>query len=284
MGERPDTAVSGDDSTREIRRDIERTQREMSVTIDEIQHRLSPSYMKQQARESVRRAGVRTSRGTIERVKSNPLGAAMVGVGLWLLLRNDDRGHDTYYDRDVHFAGDFDEINAYNANRDYRDFRYGEDRGRMAQMKDRVGELADNAREKISEKLDDVREGTSQMSDRTSERAHELRERARYQAMHARMRSRDLMMDSPLIMGIAAAAAGAIVGAMIPETERENEVFGETRDRLVDRASEVGRQGMQHAKEIAKDAASAATETAKREARTAKEDIASNVGRRDEFR
>lgn len=288
MGETPDPTMSGDDSTRAIRRDIERTQREMSHTIDEIQHRLSPAYIKAQARESVRRAGVRTSRGTIDRVKSNPLGAAMVGVGLYLLLRNDDRGNDMYYERDVHFAGDFDE--AYNAQREYRDFDYGYDRhagrGRMAEMKDRVSDAADTAREKVSEKIDEAREGASHLSDRAGDRAHEMHERARYQAMRARMRSRDMMTSSPLVMGLAAAAFGAVIGAMIPESERENQLFGETRDRLADRASGVAREGLDRAKHIAKDVATAAADTAKREVRSAKDDLKRNVdnGTMDEFR
>lgn len=286
MGERSDQTVGADESTRTIRRDIEQTQREMSHTIDEIQYRLSPSYMKERARESVRRAGVRTSRSTIERVKSNPLGAAMVGVGLYMLLRNDDHDDRLYYERDLHFAGDFDEMSSYNANRDYRDYRHGEDRSRMARMKDKVSDVAESARETISEKFDDVREETEHLTDRAGDRAHELHTRARWRAMQARSRSRDFMTDSPLIAGLAAAAFGAIVGAMVPESERENELFGETRDRLADRASGIAREGMQHAKEIARDAATAATETAKREARTAKDDIARDVssGTRDEFR
>ena len=291
MGERSTPPMSDHDSTQAIRRDIERTQREMSHTIDEIQHRLSPAYMKERARESVRRAGVRTSRSTIDRVKSNPLGAAMVGIGMYLLMRN-DRGDDTYSMRDVHFAGDFDEMAydrtygaTYNANSDYRDLDYG-DRSRMAQVRDRVSDLKDTARERMH----DARETTSDMSDRAAERMHEMRERARMRAMQARGRSRDMMTDSPLIIGLAAAAVGAVIGSMIPETERENELFGEQADRIKDRAQELARQGAEQAKHIAKDVASsakeAATETAKRDVRSAKDELRRDVesGTREEFR
>ena len=287
MGERPAAPVNDTESTEAIRRDIERTQREMSHTIDEIQHRLSPAYMKERARESVRRAGVRTSRSTIDRVRSNPLGAAMVGVGLYMLMRN-DRDQDLYYARDIHFAGDFDEMAydsaygaPYSAQREYRDLDYG-DRSRMAQVRDRVSDLKDTARERMH----DARDTTSEMSDRAAERMHEMRERARMRALQARSRSRDMMTDSPLVIGLAAAVVGAVIGSMIPETERENELFGEQADRIKDRAQELARHGAEQAKHIAKDVASTATETAKRDVRSAKDEIRRDVesGTREEFR
>lgn len=289
MGERSTPPMNENESTEAIRRDIERTQREMSHTIDEIQHRLSPAYMKERARESVRRAGVRTSRSTIERVKANPVGAAMVGVGLYLLMRNDhDHDHDAYYARDVRFSSDFEDIPydaygaGYNANREYRDLEYGEHRGRMAGVRDRVDSLKDTARDR----LDEVRSTTSDMGDRASARMHEMRSQARMRAMRARGRSREMMMDSPLILGLAAAAVGAVVGSMIPETERENELFGEKADRIKDRAADVARHGAEQAKHIAKDVASTASETAKRDVRHAKDELRRDVesGTREEFR
>src|SRR5687767_2591452 len=83
-------AVSGNEYTRAIRRDIERTQREMSRTIEEIQQRLSPQYIMQRTKDSVREAGVRTSRSVIDKIKANPIPAAMVGIGLFLLARDND--------------------------------------------------------------------------------------------------------------------------------------------------------------------------------------------------
>ena len=46
----------------------------------------------------------------------------------------------------------------------------------------------------------------------------------------------DMLQDSPLIIGAAAMALGAIVGFAFPTTEKENEIMGEARDRVMDRA------------------------------------------------
>lgn len=257
--------VSGHESTSEIRRDIARTQREMSHTIDEIQYRLSPAHLKEEAKQRVRRAGVRTTRNTIDRVKSNPIGAALVGVGLWMLLRdNDSHDDEVYYiDRGHDFDRSHDhdhQMHAYSPQSEYRDFSYGEDRGgsgRVAEMKDRVGEAVDSARERVGETLGNVRGSASDMASRTM-----------YGARSMTSRGRDVMTDSPLVAGVVGLALGALVGALIPETERENQLFGQHRDQLKERATEAVRDGVSQAKDIASTATNAAKEAVKNEVRS----------------
>lgn len=272
MDERADP-VSAGESTSAIRDDIERTQREMSHTIDEIQYRLSPAHLKEQAKERVRRASVRTSRNTIDRVKSNPIGAAMVGIGLWMLLRNNDSDDDVYYlDRDFDRGHDHDpHSHTYSPHTEHRDFSYGDDRGRMAEVKDRAGDVAERVGERVSE-----------LRDETFDRAQALRDRTMDGARNIKMRGRDVLNDTPLVAGIAAVALGALVGAMIPETERENELFGQTRDKLKDRAADVAREGVGQAKNIATAAATAARDAAK-EATTKAKDEMTNTNATDEI-
>jgi hypothetical protein len=264
MDERAD-AVSGHESTTDIRRDIDRTQREMSHTIDEIQYRLSPDHLKEQAKQSMkqsfRRARVNTSRNTIDRVKANPIGAALVGVGLWMLLRNNDADHS---DPIYYLNEDYDHGRGYELGHDYEREHSSH---RMAEMKDRVSGVADN-----------VRDTASDMASRAAERAHMLRERTMYGARGMSSRGRDLMTDTPLVAGIAAMAVGAIIGAMIPETDRENALFGDKRDELASKAADVARQGMDHARDIAASAVGAAKDAATREAKAAKDDMTQNLG------
>ncbi|HET7707088.1 MAG TPA: DUF3618 domain-containing protein [Thermoanaerobaculia bacterium] len=241
MGERTD-AVSGNDRTDEIRRDIERTQREMSRTIDEIQHRLSPHYMMQRTKDSMREAGVNASRSFIDKVRDNPIPAAMVGAGMWLLLRDSDRDRGRY---EVEFipAG-----NDYSSVAEYRDLEY-EGAGRMTDLRERASHLADRARA--------------------------LGSNARYRMSSAGRQSRDVLTDNPLITGLAALAMGALIGALIPETEKERELMGETRDRLAHQAKEMAREGVDRARDIATTATHAATDAVKSEVK--------NPSRKDDF-
>lgn len=291
MGEKPGAMSGAHESTDEIRRDIARTQREMSSTIDEIQYRLSPEHIKQQTKESIRRASVNTSRGIVDKLKSSPVGAAMIGMGLWLMLRDDGDHHDDYdfaARSRRQYAGDleFEASRLYSPQSEYRDFEYGSDAGRgssvretMSSAQERVSGAAGAARERVSGAMSSASESAHDLAGRASERARMMRERAMYGARRARGNGRDLLMESPLVAGIAAAAVGAILGAMIPETERENEMFGETRDRVAERAKDLARSGAAHAKDVATAAASAATGAAKEEARNAQQEMKQDLSR-----
>jgi hypothetical protein len=91
-------------------------------------------------------------------------------------------------------------------------------------------------------------------------------EQAQYRAERVGNRFSDLMQENPLMIGAAAAALGAIVGFAFPATEKENEIMGEARDRVVDRAQEVASETAQKVQHVAQEAATAAKETAKDEA------------------
>jgi hypothetical protein len=61
--------------------------------------------------------------------------------------------------------------------------------------------------------------------------------------------------DNPMAMGLAALAAGAAVGLMLPATEMENEHLGETRDAVVDSAKEVAAQAAERVQDAVKQTA-----------------------------
>ena len=256
----------------------------MSHTIDEIQYRLSPHYMMQRTKDSVREAGVRTSHTIMDRIRENPIGAAMVGVGLFLLMRghdhNDMAGFDAYgygTDSDTPYRGGQD----FSSVAEYRDLPY-ENSGRLDAARDRVSHVADEARERVSGAVDAAKEKTSGAMHSAAEQAHRMREIARYRARNARYQARDVMRENPIVAGVAALALGAVVGAIIPETDKENEWMGGTRDQLLDRGKELAREGVSRAADIATAATHAAADAAKNEAKGpaggSKTDVGRNIG------
>jgi hypothetical protein len=56
---------------------------------------------------------------------------------------------------------------------------------------------------------------------------------AQYRAERVGSRFGEMMQENPLMIGAAAVALGAIVGFAFPATEKENELLGETRDRVM---------------------------------------------------
>lgn len=59
-----------------------------------------------------------------------------------------------------------------------------------------------------------------------------------------------MMRDHPLPFGVAALAAGAAVGLSVPGTETENELLGEARERIVERAREARDTVIERAREV----------------------------------
>lgn len=328
-------SVSGaqHDDVRDIRHDIRRTQHDISRTLDAIQERLSPHHLMQQTKNSVknsvRRAGVTTSRKFIDKVRDNPVPAAMVGVGLWLLMRDNasDRSRDTGLAGMAHGRVVDNEYELYGFDTGLEDYadavlaRSDRNSGnsRMSnsghEVRDRLGRSVQTARSGVAEAvgtakervsgvvssatdrahdvIDSTADRTSTLAETAAERARRIARQARGAGRSASVHSRDFFFDSPLIAGLAALTVGAIIGAAIPETEREREMMGDTRDQLAGRARDLASQGLQHAKTIATSAAQSAKETAVDQARTAagemkneirsaadsaKSDISGNIG------
>lgn len=156
----------------------------------------------------------------IDKIKSNPIPAAMAGIGLLLMMRGSDRGEDIQEIDDV----------TYDAN-----FEAQQSHGRIHEMRDRVSGVM-----------------SSGMSS-------------------ARSTGQDLLASNPLILGVAALALGAIVGALVPETERENRIFGERRDDLINRGRDMAREGVDRAKNVATTVVDRAVGAAKDVAEAAKD-------------
>lgn len=59
-----------------------------------------------------------------------------------------------------------------------------------------------------------------------------------------------MMRDHPVPFGVAALAAGAALGLSVPGTETENDVLGEARERIVERAREARDTVIERAREV----------------------------------
>ena len=66
--------------------------------------------------------------------------------------------------------------------------------------------------------------------------------------------------ENPLIVGAVALAVGAIVGLMIPSSEYEDELMGETRENLVSKARNAANETVEKVKQVAGNAVHAVGE------------------------
>lgn len=298
-----------------LKAQIARNRARMGQTIDEIQTRLSPSYLKQQAEESIRETitekvdqmthdaeyqARRLRRNTVDTIKENPVPVAMIGIGLgWLLLsgRREEDGYEYQSRRYYATAGD-PYYGTYPP--EYRGVYREEERGTVDRATDRVAESGQHAREwtenrvqsaqetagRAADQVQDtaeelarqarvkkdraahaVSQQVSEMAEHTKQTANDLQQTARRQARRTKRSMLDTFYENPLAVGVAAVAAGALVGMTLPSTQKEDELMGESRDRLVEEAKATAQQSAQQMQAIAKQAGEAAVDEAKREAK-----------------
>lgn len=118
----------------------------------------------------------------------------------------------------------------------------------------RIGDRISETRDTVAEKLGGVRSG---IAERTPDQA-EVRDRSR--------RVTSTIRDNPLALGVGAAAAGFLVGLLLPSTRVEDERLGETADEIKGRATQTGREALDRGRQVAEDAARTARESGQRHA------------------
>jgi ElaB/YqjD/DUF883 family membrane-anchored ribosome-binding protein len=266
----PSLPQETDERARELRDEIAETRGEMSETIEAIQDRLKPSNVVANAKESVRNATtekVKQMANTAEyaadrvmnnsfmdTVRDNPVPAAMIGIGAaWLLMkgRTESRryGNGGYYDNQ--------DDRTYGGRYDWRTRTGGADvRGYGAEgvlgETNIDTEAGGGVGERVSEKVSDV-------ASRASDYVNDARYRARRTTRRAQNSFDRVMRENPLALGAAATLIGAAIGMTLPATEAENELMGDARDTVVERARGVASDAaerVQNAAEQVKDVAS----------------------------
>jgi gas vesicle protein len=180
-------APSESDDPDVIRRQIEQTRAQMTSTINEIGERLSPDYLLDKAKTSVREATVGKfkdmsyeanrrmegmSNSMSDTVRANPLPVALIGLGLgWLLMS--DRSKRQQHD----MRGQYRTTG-------YRYYEGNDGPGRFDEMRYRAGDAADavqdraaDIQDRISGTAQRVGESVSDTAQRTGEAVRETANR-----------------------------------------------------------------------------------------------------------
>jgi len=229
-----------------------------------------------------------TRDGIMDTVRHNPIPAALVGIGLgWLWMNRrsaSPRRMNGYYANEAYRYGRYEPgtyypggYPAYSGSYPASQSHDGGNRvtqmaGRAQQavgnMTDQVGETAGSIAGTVGETAgnvaDQVGQAASNLAATTQETAGNLVSGAQYQAQRAEDRFGRALQDNPLAVGAVALALGAAVGLALPLTERENQLMGEARDTLVERAQEFAQDTMGKVQHVAAEA----QQTVQQEARS----------------
>jgi hypothetical protein len=230
----------------------------MSETIEAIEDRLRPSNLVARAGETVRNtatekvkdmantAGYAADRvmdtSFAQTVRSNPIPAAMIGIGTaWLLMKG--RGNSGWRARTSDDSR-YRTPQPYDSGRN--EWRVGTGDVAVGTAGSMPGEYGSAS----------VGEGAG-----VSEFGGDIRPYQReYLGTRRSMNLDRVVRENPLVVGAAAALVGVAIGLSLPSSETENSMMGEARDTVVDRAREAAGQAAEKVQDVAGKAADAATQ------------------------
>ena len=295
------TTDPGSKSAAELKREVEAQRAEVEDNLDRLQDRLSPGQMMDQLFDYVKTGnGAEFTRNLGRSMRDNPIPLALMGVGMaWLMAggqsnqsRYDDDWNDDRFDRgwddgwnrddrewDDRFADDEDDISgdpvAFGMIPQARGGTApadSDDEGMMA----KAGEMIDSVKEQAAAAGDRVGETVRGSGEAASRHGRNLRRGARrYRDQFGRTVDRygrrarrgflDTLEEQPLVLGAIGVAVGAALGAALPATDSEDELMGETRDRLKRQAEAEGRKQADKARDMADAAYGAAKDEADRQ-------------------
>jgi ElaB/YqjD/DUF883 family membrane-anchored ribosome-binding protein len=298
--------TNGEDADR-LRVEIENTRAAMGQTLDEIQARLDPQHLKEQAMESILDAtagrlermagniGNRASaagRGLVDVARENPIALALIGLGAgWLFFTSrrrrfpageefPSRGERTPLGYESGQFGDGSD-DRFDHTRDRVDQAAHALRDKLSDARHSVRSAASGAAHRAGEALDSAGEALHRFSDVASDVGHRVSGVAhsltggvsdRLHSVEAGAsstfkRARHQFDDSPWLGAAVALALGAAAGLALPATEREDELVGHRRDELLGRAREYGEERARSAGRMAREVMEDARESARRYSR-----------------
>lgn len=250
-----------------IKREIEKTRIEMSETLGEIQDRLRPDHLLQQAKDGVKEAAAGKARSIMNSAgetagavayrakgagehlawyaKEHPIRIAVtIGALTWFALRSRNRAGawegvaETSWDDMEPVL--FDEGRSLRTRvGDYAASARDTVGAYASSARDTVGEYASTARDTVGELASSARSTAGEYAESARAGARRASERVRGAASSATSTTTDWVQENPLAAGAIALAVGAAIAMALPGTEVEDRAMGETRDRAWQRANQA---------------------------------------------
>ena len=280
-----------------IERDLRETRARVDRTIDEIQERLSPGQLLDEGLRYLRSgpsdylATFGSNLGTS--VRDNPLPVAMIGLGVaWLALGQSPNANGTHYrgqhDRSWtdHASGQSESIadraRAAGARLQRRvdeteaafEHRRQQAMAKILDVRDQAGETVDELKVRVTAAMDAASARWEELKASVRDRSHDIRDSAAHGMSRAREavgegwssagrtsdKALEIFEQQPLLAAAAGVTVGALLGSLLPTTQREAEALGPHRDELARQAKVVGQEALSTAKVAARAAADAAVQ------------------------
>jgi hypothetical protein len=290
-------STGGVRTSSQIRADIDARRAEMDMLATTLRDRLSPQEIAHEVKRSLQGRGVRMASSLLSSVRENPVPWMVIGTGLaWLVKESRSRsGHDslgylptygtlgqgaygpTYGEPSYGAAGltsgglgatPYSEpSDVYAASHEHGAVDTA--REKVSEVKERTADALERGKDKAIHAKDAVVEKATHVKDVMVDKTHDAKEsladfgertadRTRLLSQRARVQARTTADESPLLLALGLLGVGALIGAAIPTSRREDELMGPVRDNLLEQAKSKGQEVAHKVSRIAEVATSEA--------------------------
>jgi hypothetical protein len=202
----------------ELERDIDRTRSSLGRTIDELENRLSPGQLLDQALGMARQHGGEFATNLGRSAENNPVPLLLTAVGIaWMMASSNEPRADKH--------------------------------GRAE-----ISGRASGAKKRVQSGVETARSAAGTVSDRAArakDTVGHAGERIRTQSHRMKQGFARLMEEQPLLVGAMGIAVGAALGAALPRSEAEDRMLGDTSDSAARSLSERASAGFEKVKDKA---------------------------------
>jgi gas vesicle protein len=253
-----DDTARGNGSRRptQIMAEINRTRDEMDQTLNAIEQRLTPGQLVDQGLDFLKHSGAREYAANLgHSVKTNPLPVTLAGIGLAWMMATSNRPQQP--------ASSMDSGPGIGERMQSAKDSVG---GKMQSTRDSLSSGVQSTKQSLTSGVQSARDSLTSGMQSARERASQIGETAGRQVDRARENWDYILRENPLVLGAVGLAIGALAAALAPRTRTEDQLMGETRDKLVDQAKQAGSAKLEEAKQAATSAKDTAVEAVKSKA------------------
>jgi len=256
-------------SLSELERQTETRRSELGHTVEEVQNRVTPRALKQDAKDYARTAGQQILQSKT-RTRDNPMAANAVAAGvavpLWRLISGlpapllligaglamSQRGNGTVgrgtWNARTDFSGQTNphEEEVENSLK----VSVSEIETRVSNA---VGDTLDNARRMAHDAVDGTRSMAEDAASSIKDSAAEAARMANETMQRSRSTMTEMIERHPLVVGGAALLVGGLIASALPVTRQEDRLLGKMSDDLKSRGRDIAEKGFEATKAAASD-------------------------------
>ena len=193
----------------ELERDADRARGDLDRTLEALEERISPSALADRTMRLLRENGGEFGHNLATQVRDHPLPAILAGIGIaWLFVESGPKPHRADHSADAHARG----------------AAGGGLSSVTTATRSAAAQAADATRDAVTQAANATRSAAGHAADSTRQMMHDAAVASRSVSTGYSHLSR----EHPLALAALAVAAGAVLGALLPATEVEEELLGES--------------------------------------------------------